>query len=135
MSVDYSALEPGQTISKRTYRLDDETVCDYLAAVGDSSPLQRKADGRGLVPPMALAALSLRGVVQDLDMPGGIIHVGQELEFMGSVTLRSRLNCQATLLQNSVRGDWRFIVVGLNVDDIDGRKSVMAGKTTITLPV
>ena len=43
------------------------------------------------------------------------------------------LACRATLLQNSVRGEWRFIVVQLGVEDDEGRE-VMAGKSTIMLP-
>ena len=134
MPVDHAALEAGQNISTRTYRLDEETVAGYLAAVGDESSPLKLDDGRALAPPMALAALSLRGVVQDLVIPGGTVHVGQELEFMSTVAVGDRLDCRATLLQNSVRGEWRFIVVGLAVEDGEG-KQVLGGKSTITLPV
>lgn len=134
MSIDYSTLAPGQEISNQAYDLDATVVSRYVAAVADESSLCSEDDGRELVPPMAVAALSLRGVVNDLAIPGGTLHAGQELEFKEPVAVGDALACRATLLQNSVRGEWRFMVVQLGVEDGQGRE-VMAGKSTIMLPV
>ena len=82
---------------------------------------------------MAVAALSLRGVVEDLAIPGGTLHVGQELEFVRAVPIGSTLECKATVLQNSVRGEWRFFVGQLAVEDKSGHE-VMKGKSTLMLP-
>ena len=134
MSVDHSKLVPGQQISDQTYLLDSEMVSKYTDAVGDQSQLHTRDDGRALAPPMAVAALSLRGVVNDLEIPGGTLHAGQEMDFIRAVPTGEKLDCRATLLQNSVRGDWRFMVVQLQVEDSAGRR-VMVGKSTIMLPV
>ena len=134
MPVDYSKLAPGQRISDRTYDLDPDTVSRYAAAVEDGASLRGGADGAAPVPAMAVAALGLRGVVNDLAIPGGTLHAGQELEFKAPVTVGDSLTCRATLLQNSVRGAWRFMVVQLGVENGEGRE-VMAGKSTIMLPV
>ena len=82
---------------------------------------------------MAVAALSLRGVVTDLAIPGGTLHAGQELKFIEPVPIGETLDCRATVLQNSVRGSWRFLVVGLEVVKSQGQK-VLEGKSTIMLP-
>ena len=132
MSVDYSKLAPGQQISSRSYVLDDETVSKYREAVEDASPA-RDADGRPLVPAMAVAALSLRGVIEDLAIPGGTLHAGQELRFSGVLAPNEPVDCEATLVQNSVRGGWRFLVVEARVRDGGGR-GIMEGKSTIMLP-
>jgi acyl dehydratase len=129
MPVDYSRLNPGQVVSEKTYVLDARTVSRYVEAVADrSAPLEG-----GLAPPMAVAALSLRGVVQDLAIPGGTLHAGQEVAFDGGVRIGERLTCIATLAQNSVRGTWRFLVVELSVLD-GGGHGVMSGKSTIMVP-
>ena len=133
MAIDYSKLLQGQKISDRSYVLDAEMVSRYRDAVGDPSRLGPTDDGEALAPPMAVAALSLRGVVTDLAIPGGTLHAGQELKFIGSVPIGETLYCRATVLQNSVRGTWRFLVVGLEVDKSQGRK-VLEGKSTIMLP-
>ena len=134
MSIDYASLAPGQEISCRTYDLSSETVSRYREAVEDTSALVVASDGRELVPPMAVAALSLRGVVNDLAIPGGALHAGQELEFKAPVPLGATLECRATLAQNSVRGEWRFMVVDLRAEDGAGR-AVMVGKSTIMVPI
>ncbi len=131
MAVDYASLEPGQTISDRRYTLDDAAVALYVSAVGDRSGLYETGDG--LTPPMAVAALGLRGVVEDLQIPGGTLHTSQELEFLIGVEVGAELRCEADVVQNSVRGDRRFLVVSLKMDDGDGRQ-VLTGKSTLVLP-
>ena len=128
MAIDYAQLLPRQVVSDRRYFLDEAAVSAYVEAVDDSTATPLTA------PPMALAALSLRGVINDLEVPGGTLHVGQEIQFEGSVTPPETLTCRATLLQNSVRGDWRFLIVQVEVEDGSGRQ-VMGGKSTITVPV
>ena len=133
MPVDYAALRPGQEISRQTYRLDPDTVARYVEAVGDQSRFSMQPRDTAPVPPMAVAALGLRGVLEDLAIPGGAVHAGQELEFSGAVQVGETLQCIATLAQNSVRGEWRFMVVQLAVQDGGGRQ-VMTGKSTIMVP-
>lgn len=134
MPIDYSKLNPGDAISNKTYVLDAATVSRYIDAVADRSLRDIGDEGRDAVPSMAVAALSLRGVVNDLQIPGGTLHVGQELEFRGAVGEGETLDCVATLVQNSVRGDWRFLVVRLEVANGEGI-IVMGGKSTIMLPI
>ncbi len=82
---------------------------------------------------MALAALTLGGVINDLRIPGGTVHAGQEIEFYEAVPLGETIDCKATVVQNSIRRGMRFMVVRLMVENGDGRK-VMEGKSTIILP-
>lgn len=133
MAVDYSVLTAGQEISRKSYTMDERTVASYIDAVADESSDKIADGGNSIVPAMAIAAISLRGVIQDLEIPGGTLHAGQELEFTGIVPIGESLDCKATLLQNSIRKGWRFLVVRLEVADSSGRQ-VMNGKSTITLP-
>ena len=133
MAVDYSKLITGQIVSQHRYQLDKGMVDEYLAAVKDVSEAPITEDGRQLAPPMAVAALSLRGVVQDLQIPGGTLHVGQEFGFAKAVVVGTTLDCQAMLALNSVRGGMRLMVVNSTVRDADGVQ-VMSGKSTIMLP-
>ena len=112
--------------------LDEDTVNSYADAVADPNVVYDE-DGRRMVPPMAIAALSLGAVINDLEIPGGTVHASQELEFPQAVLLGSTLVCKARMVQNSVRGEWRFMAVGLRVAD-DGGAEVITGKSTIMLP-
>jgi acyl dehydratase len=127
--VDYAALSAGQTVSRQVCLLDDATISAYVAAVDDGSPLA----GSEFVTPMAVAALSVRGVVNDLRIPGGTLHLGQEIEFTDAVRVGETITCAAELSQNSLRGASRILVVGLSVTTGNGR-TVMTGKSTIAVP-
>ena len=133
MPIDYSTLNPGDCVSQKSYVLDAATVSGYVDAVADRSRLDAGDGDLDAVPPMAIAAMSLRGVVNDLQIPGGTLHVGQELQFSEAVSEGETVDCSATLLQNSVRGDWRYMVVRLVALDSKGRE-VLGGKSTIMLP-
>ena len=127
--VDYAALKAGDVVSDRPCRLDADLVRRYADAVGDRSPLA----GSGLVPPMALAALGVRGVVQDLGIPGGTLHLGQEVEFASPVRVGETVRCRATVSNSSLRSGTWVLVVGLSAEAGDGR-TVMTGKSTISVP-
>ena len=133
MIRDYDELEAGQEISRRWYMIGHDLVAEYVRAVQDRSEPQTDGRGQQLVPAMAVAALSIRGVVQDLGIPGGTLHVGQEFHFSGGVAVGASLDCAATVSQNSVRGEWRFLAVDCHVKDDHG-ESVMRGKSTIMIP-
>ena len=133
MPVNYSLLETGSTVSDQKYTLSQKEEDQYLDAVQDDSVRHLNSSGTELAPPMALAALSLRGVVIDLQIPGGTLHVGQEMEFKDAVRVGENLRCIASLASNNVRGDWRFMVVNLSVLRSSGDE-VMEGKSTIMLP-
>ena len=131
--IRYADLEIGTIVSKQSYVLDRKSVQKYILAVQDNTG-STETDSSNLAPPMSIAALSLRGVVNDLNIPGGTLHIGQELSFLKTVAIGMSLECEAVLSSNSVRGDFRFMVVDLSVED-DVKEHVMKGKSTIMLPV
>ena len=130
--IDYSKLETGQLLSRQSLTLDTKAVCNYTAAVDDTSNPTAK-DGTPLVPPMAIAALALSAIINALQIPGGTIHASQELGFGAAVPIGASLECTATLAQNSVRRNWRFLVVNMEATSESGN-AVMEGKITIMLP-
>ena len=133
MISDYDALIPGQELCRRAYTLDAPFVAAYAAAVEDESRALTADTGESLVPAMAVAALSVQGVIQELRIPGGTLHAGQEFEFQSAVSVGQALECVATLAQHSTRGDWRFLVIDCEVTG-EGAATVMIGKSTIMIP-
>ena len=134
MFRDYAQLKPGQRFSVHKYTLDSDMVAGYVRAVQDSSPLARDESGREVVPPMAVAALGLRGAVEDLRIPGGTLHAGQEFAFAAAVRVGDSLRCEASIVQNSTRGGWRFLVVACVATDAASGAEVMSGKSSIMIP-
>ena len=132
MTVDYSTLAVGQEVSNRLIRVDADTVTKYVGAVDDATA-RPGGPGEAKAPPMAVAALGLRGVLDDLGIPSGALHAGQELRFSGPVDVDASLMCRATVARNSVRRGSRFVDIELSVVDEDERE-VMSGTTTLIMP-
>ena len=133
MTVDYSTLAVGQEISTKSLVVDADAVAKYVDAVGDRSGIFDPDDERPVAPAMALAGMSLGGLVDDLGIPRDLVHVGQELEFRRAARVGEELTSTAVLVQNSVREGSRFIGVRLSVRDGDGL-AVMDGKSTMIMP-
>ena len=134
MALDYASLEPGQSISNTEFEADVSLVSAYVDAVGDESGIFDPDNSPSLVPPMAIAAQSLKTVLDELAIQPGTLHAGQEIEFTKAVEVGERLSCRATVGQNSVRGDWRFLVVEISTGNASGQ-GVMSGKSTLMVPV
>ncbi len=134
MALGYASLEPGQSISNTEFEVDVSLVSAYVDAVGDESGIFDPDDSPSLVPPMAIAAQSLKTVLDELAIQPGTLHAGQEIEFTKAVEVGERLSCRATVGQNSVRGDWRFLVVEISTGNASGQ-GVMSGKSTLMVPV
>ena len=72
--IDYSTLAVGQEVSHRLIRVDADTVTKYVGAVDDATA-RPGGPGEAKAPPMAIAALGLRGVLDDLGIPSGALHL------------------------------------------------------------
>ncbi len=134
MSRDYAALSVGDTISDRTFPLGFDGVERYTAAVRDESGVFDPSEESPTVPPMAVATFALRGVLDDLGIPEGTLHVGQEMVFLGAAPVGEELRCTAEISQNAVKTGYRLIAVRMDARDRAGRQ-VMTAKSTILAPV
>ena len=133
MPRDYAALAVGDTISDRTFPLGLDAVEKYTAAVRDESGVFDPTNEPPTVPPMAVATFALRGVLDDLGIPEGTLHVGQEMAFLGAVHADEELSCKAVISQNAVKTGFRLLAVGMEVRDRND-KQVMTAKSTILVP-
>ena len=133
MPRDYAALAVGDVISDRRFPLGTDGVKKYAWAVRDESGVFDPTEKSPTVPPMAVATFALRGVLDDLGIPEGTIHVGQEVAFLGAVAAGEELNCRAVISQNAVKTGYRLLAVGMEVHDGKDRQ-VMTGKSTILVP-
>ena len=69
-------LRRGERIAPFTIRISTDDVRAYLEATGERSPVWETH-----VPPIALGAFGLAGLMERVLIPAGIVHTGQEYEF------------------------------------------------------
>ena len=71
------------------------------------------------VPPLALAARALAGLLEELKLPGGAVHGGQEIECHRAAYVGEEVRISADVGRPSQRGEFRFIVAGFRVSGAD----------------
>jgi len=125
-----AALPKGYEFPPTTFTLSPEWVNAYIEAVGD-----RAIAGIGdtLVPPMAVAALAIRALIEASPLPPGTLHAGQELAFRRAVRVGEELSVGAKVLSRGERAGW--VLMSLELDVSADGEQVMSGRATITFPV
>jgi acyl dehydratase len=123
-------LPKGHELPPSTFELSSEWVREYVAAVEDEAV--GALDG-GLVPPMAVAALAVRSLLDGAELPPGAIHLGQEMASLRPVRVGERLAVSARIASRGERQGWVLMGIDLNVEGED-RGPVMKGRATLTMP-
>lgn len=125
-----ASLGKGHEFPTAEFELSAEWVGRYTAAVED-----RAIEGLGAdaVPPMAVAALSVRALLEVSGLPPGAIHVGQDLAFRHAVRAGERLSASARIVSRGERGGW--VLMGIDLTVSCGREEVMSGRAVVTFPL
>ena len=128
--IEYEHIETGYEFHPVSYQLDAGMIAAYLQAVGDTSPLYQDSE---LVPPMAVAALAMAALLESISLPGGTIHVSQEIEFIDPVSVKDTITCRARVSRKHERGKLHLMTIELNVFN-QTQEAVLSGKTSFVLP-
>lgn len=128
------ALSKGLEFPAATFRLDDDAVARYRAAVEDQSlPSLERELGPGLVPPLAVAARVFKALEEHLALPPGSLHTGQEVEFRRVVRVGESLNGGGRVANVSSRGGWLFVAIDIWADDAQG-DPILRGRANLMMP-
>ena len=121
-----AALPRGHEIAPATFTLSDADVRAYLAAVGDAN------DYGGRVPPLAAVALGLAALQEQLYLPEGSLHTGQEVEHAQAIPVRAELRLTGRVAQRSERQGFVISVIEFEI----AHTGATAGRarTTIMAP-
>lgn len=98
----------------------------YLASIGDEN------DYGSTVPPLAIAALGLNALQEQIALPEGSLHTAQELEHAGIVRAGDALTLTARIAQRSERQGFVISVIEFEIAAVDG--GAIRARTTILAP-
>src|SRR5919204_2972494 len=125
----FSDLTPGYTFPSTVLALDAQTVERYLWATQDDNALYWHDGAVHLVPPLAVAALALRGIAQEVALAPGSLHTGQELLFRRLITVGERLTVQAHVTASSGRRGFVARAIDLAATDHSGENALLGSLT------
>jgi hypothetical protein len=121
-----SAFPRGHEFPAVTFSLSTDEVRAYLAAVGDAK------DYGNTVPPLAIVASGLNALQQQIALPEGSLHTGQEVEQCGLVCAGEPLTLTGRIAQRSERQGFVISVIEFEVSAAAG--VAIRARTTILAP-
>lgn len=123
-------LPAGHVFSDIEFSISMTDVEKYRAAIEDDSPIYRTATS--MVPPSAVAALSLGAMLRAFELTPGVLHASQDLEFSAAVEAGTTLVCRPQIKSKSLRGGHTFVSLDFSTWNAD--VEVLEGRTTLILP-
>lgn len=123
-------LDVGYEFPVSSYELEPLIVAKYLEAVGRMS--EQSSPAPEFVPPMAIAAYTMKAVVGSFALPPGSIHASQELEFLKMVPVGTTIDCRGRVVQKVNRGKLHLLVIEIEALNQD-REKVLSGRATLVV--
>ena len=112
VSTPLTEFAAGHVFAPVVFDVDAERLRGYTAAVADAVPFY---ESEGLAPPLALVAFSLGGLLEQVSLPAGSLHVNESMESHRAVRLGERLECRFVLAQRSQRAGWIVSVIDVQI--------------------
>jgi hypothetical protein len=103
----------------------------YRAATGDTQD-QAYADSGDAVPPLALAALALGSLLEQVSLPEGSLHASESVKVRAVVREGAEVESRARLAQRSVRAGW--VVSVLENEVVSAGASAVSARATVLSP-
>jgi hypothetical protein len=119
-------LPRGHAFAPAAFTLSAAEVAAYLAATGDTT------DYGAALPPLALVAFALRSLQDQLSLPDGALHTGQEVEHLGEARAGEHFALTGRVAQRSERQG--MVITVLEYEVASGGGPVVRGRTTLMAP-
>ena len=124
--VAISALPRGHEFTPAPFKASRTDTNAYLAATGDM------ASYGDAVPPLAAVALGLAALQEQLMLPEGSLHTGQEVEQVSSIVVDEPLTLSGRVAQHSERQGFVISVVEFEIASGDLQR--LRARSTIMAP-
>jgi hypothetical protein len=130
-------LPRGHELPVAHFRLDADDVRRYVEAVEDRSNAygQGTEAGPAWVPPLAVATMALRAILEQVRLPAGAVHTGQEVEFQRAVPVGASLRSRARVAQRSEMRGVAISVVEFDVAEEGAATPAVVGRATLMAPL
>ena len=130
MGRNLSTLPVGHDFTPVRRVISGQEIEDYIRAAGGHGSASQNLP---TVPPTALSAYAFREILNEIELPGGAVHAGQNMSMFQGVSVGDSIWFEAKLSQNSVRGGWRYLAIEYKIYDMNCLE-LMEGRSTIVIP-
>lgn len=128
MSIDFFSLQRDDTLPAIPVSINGDEARAYLDATGE--PAER---WEGAVPPLALGAFVLAGLMERMPLPAGALHAGQDFDFLRAVTPGEPLEAAIRVAQRSERRGTVILVLEFKLTG--SGSTALRGRSTVIAPL
>ncbi len=128
MALDFHSLSRGDALPPIALSVSADDARAYLDATGE--PAERWTES---VPPLAQGAFILGALMEQMALPAGALHTGQEFAFLRAVAPGEPLEARIAVAQHSERRGSLIVAFDLELRDADG-EPVLRGRSTVIAP-
>ncbi|MEX1253414.1 MAG: MaoC family dehydratase N-terminal domain-containing protein [Dehalococcoidia bacterium] len=126
-----SNLPKGHELATDRIDLTSARIAAYLAATGDTNVAYADRD---IAPPLAVAALALGALLEQIELPAASLHTSQEVEARAGVPLDATLALRGRIAQRSERAAMVISVLEFEVTPEGATEPTITGRTTVMMP-
>lgn len=120
-------LNKGDQLEPFEVCLTSDDIAAYLAATGEEN-----ATWDGAVPPLAIGAFALGGLMEQVGIPEGLLHSGQEFEFVRPVAHGAPVEVRCSVASHAERRG--ALMVAFDLELHGGGELVGTGRTSVIVP-
>ena len=128
MALDFHSLARGDALPPIALSVSADEARAYLDATGEAA--ERWTDA---VPPLAQGAFILGALMEQMALPAGALHTGQEFAFLRAVAPGEPLEARIEVAQHSERRGSLIVAFDLELRGADG-EPVLRGRSTVIAP-
>lgn len=126
MAIDFAEVSAGDELANFSFALSAAEVQAYLDATGEDA-----ARWPSQVPPLALGAFALAGLMEHLPPLDSILHTGQQFSFERAVTVDESISARFTVASHSTRRG--VVITAVEAELTTAAGTVAHGRTTLLL--
>ncbi|MDA1095979.1 MAG: hypothetical protein O3B84_01800 [Chloroflexi bacterium] len=112
--------------------LADSAVARYHAAVGPGGEI-RTPSGK-LVSPSALATLCIGRCLENVILPEGTLHIGEDVELLGAVPVGAALDLRARIRSSEDHRGVRIVAIDMWASMVADGAEMFVGRATLMIP-
>ena len=128
--IEFKDLNAGYEFAPSEFQLDLDRVVAYLKASDSSANLYLE---RNIVPPVAVGALAMGSMMDNLVLPPGAIHVTQDFTFHRPAKIGEKLSSRSSVKRKVDRSRLQMLTITINVVD-SNNEPVLTGDIGFIVP-
>jgi hypothetical protein len=116
-------LSVGRALPIVAFTLDEALIRSYIESVEDETGSYEQ---KNLVPPLAIAAIAKKKLMEVLHIPDGAIQSLAIFDFWSLVRLGEMLKCRGDISEHWIRNNVNYVAVDIQINSIN-RRRVLSG--------